>query len=100
MLRRDVGVGRATRNLASRGAVGEKNKEASMAFHDRPHDPRFDDPFREQRTTSLFDGPGFWFLVVLIIVITALALIYPGPGPQVGTGTDIAPVQPTPTPVP
>jgi hypothetical protein len=56
-----------------------------MAFHDHPHDARYDDPFRDRRTSSLFDGAGFWFLVVLIIVITALALIYPGPDPQVAT---------------
>jgi hypothetical protein len=56
-----------------------------MAFSDRPHDARYDDPFRDQRTSSLFDGASFWFLVALIIVITALALIYPGPDPQVAT---------------
>ena len=53
-----------------------------MAFHDHPHDARYDDPFRDQRTSSLFDGAGFWFLVALIIIITALALIYPGPDPR------------------
>ena len=56
-----------------------------MAFSDRLHDARYDDPFRDQRTSSLFDGAGFWFLVALIIAITALALIYPGPNPQVAT---------------
>jgi hypothetical protein len=76
-----------------------------MAFYDRPHDARFDDPFRDQRTASLFDGASFWFLVALIALMTAAALIYPGPGPQVGTGTTTpAPVtgepRPTPSPAP
>ena len=56
-----------------------------MAFYDHHHDARYDDPFRDQRTSSLFDGAGFWFLVALIIVITGLALVYPGPDPQLAT---------------
>ena len=77
-----------------------------MAFYDRPHDARFDDPFRNQRTASLFDGVGFWFLVALIALMTAAALIYPGPDPQVATDSAnlnpslVQPVNPMPSTAP
>ena len=80
-----------------------------MAFYHRSYDPRFDDPFRDQRTASRFDGAGLWFLAAMMIVITGFVLFGPGPGSQMGittispshttnTSPSIQTVAPTPSP--
>jgi len=75
-----------------------------MAFYHRSYDPRFDDPFRDQRTASVFDGAGLWFLAAMMIVITAFALFGPGPGSQVGitniSPSLVLPVDPIPSTAP